>query len=97
MKLYRSDLCKLKWYCKVKHVNHESLPFKLLSNEWDKVKSKGLHQKCQLARVNFLKNKFSVHDKILEIQLIEEALDKSGVRKLRWPYNINSNCVFTRN
>ena len=38
---YRREFCKLKWYCKIKHTNDERLPFKLLSNEWNKVKSKG--------------------------------------------------------
>ena len=38
----RRGFCKLKWYCKMKIVNYERLPSKLLSDEWDKVKSKGL-------------------------------------------------------
>ena len=37
---YRRNFRKLKWYCKIKHMNDERLPFKLLANEWDKVKSK---------------------------------------------------------
>ena len=34
---YRRDFCKLKWH-KIKHMNDERLQFKLLANEWDKVK-----------------------------------------------------------
>ena len=33
---YRRDYRKLKWYRKVKYMNDERLPFKLLSNEWNK-------------------------------------------------------------
>ena len=33
---YRRAFRKLKWYCKVKHMDDERLPFKLLSNEWNK-------------------------------------------------------------
>ena len=38
---YRRDFRKLKWHYKIKHMNDERLPFELLANEWDKVKSKG--------------------------------------------------------
>ena len=48
---YRRDFHKLKWYCKVTRMSDERLPFKLLSNEWNKVKSKGCHQKFWLAHI----------------------------------------------
>ena len=51
-------------------------------------------RKCWPSHVNALKN---LQDEILEIKLIKEALDKESVRNLRWPYNINPNCVFVRN
>ena len=38
---YRRDFRKLKWHYKIKHMNDERLPVKLLANERDKVKSKG--------------------------------------------------------
>ena len=38
---YGRDSSKPKWNYKTKHMNDERLPFKLLANEWDKVKSKG--------------------------------------------------------
>ena len=51
---YKRDFCELKWYYKIKHVNDERLPFKLLANEWGKVKSKGRPKKCWLAHVHSL-------------------------------------------
>ena len=56
-------------------MNDERLPFKLLSNEWNKVKSKGRPRICWLAHVNSLKKGLNLEDKILEIRLIKEALD----------------------
>ena len=38
---YRRDFRKLKCHYKVKHMNDERLPFKLLANEWNKLKSNG--------------------------------------------------------
>ena len=61
----RRDVCKLKWY--YKHTNDERLPFKLLANEWDKVKNEGRPRKCWLAHVNSLKKELNLQDKILEI------------------------------
>ena len=52
------------------------LPFKLLANEWDKAKSKGRPRKCWLAHVNSLSKELDLQDKILEIKLIKEALDR---------------------
>ena len=60
----------------MKHMNDERLPLKLLSNEWNKVKSKRCPQKCWLAYINFLKKELNLKDKVLEIKLIKEALDK---------------------
>ena len=48
---YRSDFRKLKWYCKVMSTKDERLPFKLLRNEWDKVKCKGCPKGSWLAQV----------------------------------------------
>ena len=51
---------------------HERLPFKLLSNEWNKVNN----QKCWYAHVNSLKKELNLQDKVLKTKLIKEALDK---------------------
>ena len=51
-------------------MNDERLPSKLLSNEWDKVKSKGYPQKCWLAHVDYLKEELNIQAKFLEIKLI---------------------------
>ena len=59
-------------------MNDQRLTFKLLSNEWNKVKSKGCPQKCWLAYVNSLKKELNLQDKVLELKLIEEALDKKA-------------------
>ena len=73
---YRIDFRKLKWHYKIKLMNDERLPFKLLANEWDKVKSKGRPRKCWLAHVNPLRKELDLQDKILERKLIKEALDR---------------------
>ena len=57
-------------------MNDERLPFKLLASEWDKVKSKGRPRKCWLAHVNSLRKELNLHDKILEIKLIKDALER---------------------
>ena len=39
---YSRDFRRLiMWYCKMKQMNGESLSFKLLSNEWNKLNNKG--------------------------------------------------------
>ena len=43
---YRREFRKVKWHYKINHMNDEKLSFKLLANEWDKVKSKGRPRKC---------------------------------------------------
>ena len=53
----------------------EKLQIKLLSNEWNKVKSKGLPQKCWLTNVNSLKKELNFQDEVLELKLIKETLD----------------------
>ena len=73
---YRRHFCKLKWYSKVERMNDERLLFKLLANEWNKVKSKGCPRKCWLAHVNSLKRELTLQQKVLELKLIKEALDK---------------------
>ena len=50
---YRRDFCKLKWYHKVKHTNGERLPFNLLSNECNKVKSKDAPENVGLPMLIF--------------------------------------------
>ena len=49
---YKRDYRKLKWYCKVLSVKDETLPFKLLANEWVKVKCKGRPRRSWLAQVD---------------------------------------------
>ena len=59
---YRRDFRKLKWHYKIKHINDERLQFKLLANEWDKVKSKGRPRKCWLAHVNSLRKELDLQE-----------------------------------
>ena len=59
-------------------MNDERLPFKLLANEWDKVKSKGHPRKCWLSHVICLRKELNLQDKILEIKLHKEVLAKRG-------------------
>ena len=61
-------------------MNGERLPFKLLSNEWDKVKRKGCSRKNWLAQVNSLKKELNTQDKTLNIKAIKETLTKESVR-----------------
>ena len=48
---FSKDFHKVKWYCKIKYMNDERLVFKLLSNEWNKVKSKGCPRICWFSHV----------------------------------------------
>ena len=73
---YRRDFRKLKWYCKIKHMSDERLPFILLANDWGKVKSKGRPRKCWLAHVNSWRKELNIQDKTLEIKLIKEVCDE---------------------
>ena len=59
-------------------MNDERLPFKLLANEWDKVKSKGRPRKSWLTHVNSSRKELDLQDKIWERKLkpIKEALDR---------------------
>ena len=45
---------KLKWYRKIKHMNNQKLPSKLITNRWDRVKSRGHHRKSLLAQADSL-------------------------------------------
>ena len=49
-------------------MDDERLPFKLLSNEWNKVESKSRPRKSQLTQVNSLKKELDLQDKSLECQ-----------------------------
>ena len=51
----RRDFHKLNWSCKVMSMKDDRLPFKLLTNEWDKVKCKSCPRKSRLAQVEFLR------------------------------------------
>ena len=70
---YRRDFRKLKWYCKVKRMNDERLPFKLLSNKWNKVKSiKRLACPC-----SFFEERIKSPGHSLGLKtIIKEAVDK---------------------
>ena len=72
----RRDFRKLKWYRKIMRMNEERLPRKLLSNEWDKAKTKGRPKKCWLAQVQSLRKELNLPDKALEVKQIKEALYK---------------------
>ena len=45
------------------------------------MKSKGRPRKCWLSRVISLKKKLILHDKVLEIKLIKETLDKNECKE----------------
>ena len=49
----------------------ERLPFKLLPNEWNKVKCKGHPRKSWLALMDFKKEELGLQDRILDIKLIK--------------------------
>ena len=49
----RKDYHKSKWYFKITYMNIKRLSFKVLTNEWDKVKCKGSRRKSWLAQVDF--------------------------------------------
>ena len=57
-------------------MNDDGLPFKLFTNEWDKVKSSGCPRNWQPAQVNSLKRELNLQDKMMEIKLIREFVDK---------------------
>ena len=75
----------------------ERLRFKLLANEWDKVKCKGCPRKSRLAHINSLRKELDLQDKILMIKLIKKPLIEESVRNLSWLCIINPNCMFIRN
>ena len=58
------------------HTNDTRLPFKLLSNEWDKVECKGCPRKSLLAQVDSSKEELNLQDKILNIKLNKKVLDE---------------------
>ena len=60
-------------------MNDERLLFKLLSNEWNKVKSEGCLGKCWFAQVNSLKKGLNIQDKVLEVKIFKEAIDNKRV------------------
>ena len=62
-------------------MNDKSLPFKLLSNEQDKLKCKGHPRKSWLAPVVFLKERIGHPRQSLNIKLIKKALDKRECEK----------------
>ena len=78
----RRDFCKLKWYCKIKHMNSQRLPSTLLTNRWDSIKCRGHPRKSWLAQVDSLMK--DLDDKDLAIKLIREAINK--------PCSISQNC-----
>ena len=59
------------------NMKDERLPFiKLLTNEWDKVKCKGHPRRSWFAQVEFLKKELGLQDQVLDIKLIQKALDQ---------------------
>ena len=61
------------------------------------MKSKGHPRKCWLAHVNFLNKKLNFQDKILEIKLIEEALDKRECEEFEMALQHKSKlCVYKK-
>ena len=68
----RRDFHNLKWYGKVMRMNDKRLPFKSLSNDWDKVKYKGHPKRSWLAQVDSLRKQLNLQDKVLDIELIKK-------------------------
>ena len=54
----------------------ERLPFKLLTNEWEKVKCKGRPRRSWLVQVEFLKKELCLKDQVLAIKLINKVVDQ---------------------
>ena len=52
-------------------MNNERLPLRLLSNEWNKVKSKGHHRNSCLAQVTSLKKGLDFQDKAFNVKIIK--------------------------
>ena len=63
-------------------MNGESLPFKLLSNEWDKVKSAGRLRKSWLDQFSSLKKELYLQDKALNDKTMKEFLAKRECEEL---------------
>ena len=78
-------------------VNNEKVPFKLLTNKWDKVKCKGWPRKSWIAQVEFYKKRIGSQDQVLDTKLIKKGLEKESVKSLKWAYNINPYCEIIRN
>ena len=76
-------------------MNDNRLQFKLLSNEWNKVKGKRIPRKCWLARVNSLKKELNRQN--LGDKTNQKTLDKKSMKILRYSYNLNQNGVLIRN
>ena len=77
---------------------NERLPFKLLTNEWDKVKCKAHPRRSWLAQVELLKKELGLEDQVLDIKIIKKALEqKESGRSLKWPYKIIPNYEFIGN
>ena len=54
----------------------EKLPFKLLTNEWNNIKCKVCPRKSWLIQVDFLNNELGLHNQVLDMKQIENAVDK---------------------
>ena len=79
----RRDFYELKWYCKVMSIKDERLPFKSLTNEWDKVKYKCHPRRSSLPQVDFLKKELDLQDQVLDIKLPKKKGIKERARSLK--------------
>ena len=70
------DFCKLKWCCKGMSMNDKRLPFKLVTNEWYKIKCKGHPRRSCRVQVEIVQKELGLQDQVLDIKLILNDLDK---------------------
>ena len=57
-------------------IKDDRLPFRLLTNEWDKVKCKGCPRRSWITQVEFLKKELGLQDQVLDIRLIKKVFEK---------------------
>ena len=74
---------KLKLYRKIKQMNYQRLPSKLIIhvNRWDSVKCRDRRRKSWLAQVDSLVKHLDLQDKELTVKIIREAIDKRECRQ----------------
>ena len=77
----KRDFHELKWYCRIKQMNNQNLPCKLLINRWDNANCRSHPRKFWLAEVDLLMKDLDLQDRELAIKIIREAIDKRECRQ----------------